>query len=110
MKINETMRIITHSGNRAQIKTMMNQLLWLSYHETVMYNKQVMLNRILDTSAAPYTIMLIAHGMRNQQNAHNTGVRELKIAWKPRFVRRMQLVSFIHQSPYTIKLKSWEKL
>ena len=38
MKVNETMRIITHSGNRARIKTMMNRLNWLSYHETVMYN------------------------------------------------------------------------
>ena len=97
MKVNETMRIITHSGNRARIKTMMNRLKWLSYHETVMYNKLVMINRILDTSAAPYTTMLNAQGMKNQHGFHNTRVRELKIAWKPRLVRKGE-VSFIYSS------------
>ena len=97
MKINETMRIITHSGNRARIKTMMNQLKWFTYQETVMYNKLVMLNRILDTAAAPYTTMLIQQGMTNQQTIHNTRVRELKIAWNPRLVRKGQ-ASFIYSS------------
>ena len=56
-----------------------------------------MINRILDTSAAPYTTMLNAQGMKNQHGFHNTRVRELKIAWKPRLVRKGE-VSFIYSS------------
>ena len=97
MKINDTMRIVTRKGNRARIKTMMNELKWFSFKETVMYNRLTLLNKILDTAASPYVAILIQKAMMNQQATHNTRVRELKIAWRPRLVRKGEQ-SFIHCS------------
>ena len=97
MKINDTMRIVTRKGNRARIKTMMNELKWFSFKETVMYNRLTLLNKILDTAASPYAATLIQKDMINQQATHNTRVRELKIAWRPRLVRKGEQ-SFIHCS------------
>ena len=61
-----------------------------NFAETVMYNKIMMLNRIISTAASPYTTMLIQQGMNANQVVYNTRVRELKIAWRPKLVRKGQ--------------------
>ena len=106
IKINQTMRIVTNSGNRARIKEMQEKLQWLSFKETVEYNQIVMLNKLMSTAASPYTFMLIQKAMMANQNPYPRRVTELRIAWQPRLTRK-GMMSFIYKS---VKLYNQSKL
>ena len=106
IKINQTMRIVTNSGNRARIREMQEKLQWLSFKETIEYNQIVMLNKLMSTAASPYTFMLIQKAMMANQNPYPRRVTELRIAWQPRLIRK-GMMSFIYKS---VKLYNQSKL
>ena len=50
VKINDTMRKITKSGNRRSIKDMLQELKWLTFPEIINYNKIVLMDKIASQS------------------------------------------------------------
>ena len=67
-------------------KDMMADLNWMKFELMVAYDKIMLLNRIIATASAPYTMMIIMAA--RHQTCYAVRERELRIAWRPKLSRR----------------------
>ena len=67
---------------------MLRQLRWLKLAEIAQMSKILLLNKIIVTQAAPYCFALVKVGMETHQTKYSVRERELRIAWKPRLVKK----------------------
>ena len=88
VKLNNTMRIVTKAKRRERIYDMLRELKWLKLVETAQMSKILLLNKIIVTQAAPYCFALVKVGMETHQTKYSVRERELRIAWKPRLVKK----------------------
>ena len=85
IKINKTMRLVTSSRMKTHVADMIQDLNWLKFELMVAHSKIMLLNRIISTASAPYTMTLIAAA--RHQTRYAVRERDLRIAWKPKLSR-----------------------
>ena len=89
VKMNQAMRMITCSGNRTPINSMLKRLNWLKFDELIIYNKVMLFEKIAHVAnAAPFLRMLIVRGMMQVQVRYDVRERDLRIAWRPKTMKR----------------------
>ena len=89
VKMNQAMRMITCSGNRTPINSMLKRLNWLKFDELIIYNKVMLFEKIAHVAnASPFSRMLIVRGMMQVQVRYDVRERDLRIAWRPKTMKR----------------------
>ena len=80
------MRLVTASRMKTHVKDMIADLNWMKFELMVAYDKIMLLNRIIASASAPYTMMILMAA--RHQTRYAVRERELRIAWRPKLSRR----------------------